>query len=45
MHDRDRVEMTRIELARAVMLMSRVRADVTRWPRGDLSYSFWLCDF
>jgi hypothetical protein len=36
--------MDRIQLARTLMLMRRVRADVTRWPRGDWTDSFWIAD-
>ena len=34
--------MSRIELARALMLMRRVRAGTTRWPRGEWHYSIWV---
>jgi hypothetical protein len=36
--------MSRIELARALMMMRRVRVEVTRWPRGEWTYSLWVCD-
>ena len=34
--------MTRTDLVRVLMIMRRVRVDVTRWPRGDWQYSIWV---